>query len=149
MRKISRLIKFYGYGSILLFGARAIAFGMGLAIWFLLLQNTVSPPPAAPIRTLENATHRTADAIRHTAVAPKLSVTIGGPQDLRPMATPRGETIGSVRPLSDNTFEQMLALVVQAPQRPVATPRGETYASVRAVPDNTFEKIVALVVQAP
>jgi hypothetical protein len=157
MKKISRRIKFHRHGSTPLFGTRrrvkgpvhAIAFAIGLAIWFLLLQNTVSPRPAAPTRVLQNATHRTADAFRSNAVAPKLTVTTGGRQDLRPMETPRGETNGSVRPVSDNTFEQMVALVVREPQRPMAAPPGETNASVRPVPDNTFEHIVALVVREP
>jgi hypothetical protein len=156
MRKISSMIKFHRYGSASLLGAgrrtrgpvHAIAFGIGLAIWFLLLRNTVSPHPAS-IRALANATHRSADALRCAAVAPKLTVTIIGPQDLRPMATPRGETNGSVRLVADNTFEQMLALVVREPQRPMAMPRGETNGSVRLVADNTFEQMLALVVREP
>jgi hypothetical protein len=155
MRKISRLIKFYRYCSTLSLGARrrakgpvhAIAFGIGLAISFLLLQHTVSAPPVPSIRPLELATHRTADATR--AVAPKLTGTISGPQDLRPMGTPHGETNGSVGLVPDNTFEQMLALVIREPQRPMATPRGETHGSVGLVPDNTFEQMLALVTREP
>jgi hypothetical protein len=157
MRKISTLMKPYRHGATSISEAwrrvkgpvYAIAFGIGLAIWFLLLRNTVSPPPAPPVHAFENATHRSADATRRTAGAPKLTMTVSGPQDLRPMETPRGETNDSVRPLPDNTFENVLALVVRAPQRPMETPRGETYGSVRPAPDNTFENVLALVVRKP
>ena len=118
MGKISTFIKLDQLGSM--FGAQrhakrplyAVAFGLGLTIWFVLLR-TAGPPPAAPIRASDNATHHTAAAARRTAVSPKTTVTVTGPQDMRSLETPSGESNGRVRPVPD--ILQDATLIVRAP----------------------------------
>ena len=120
MGKISTPIKPDQHGSTSIFGAPrhakgplyAIAFGLGLTIWFVLLRNAGSPPPA-PIRASDNATHRTAAAAHRTAVSPKTRVTVHGRQDVRSMEMTSGESNGTVRPVAD--ILQEATLIVRAP----------------------------------
>src|SRR5215831_17551819 len=101
MRKISMPIKPYPHGSAPMVEARrrakgpvyAIAFGLGLAIWFLLPRNLIFPTAPA-IRTSGTTTHR-------TAVASHTMVTVTGLQDLQPIETLRGQSTGRVRPVPD------------------------------------------------
>jgi hypothetical protein len=120
MGKIPTPIKFDRYGWTLMLGAQryakgplyAIAFGLGLTIWFLLLRNSVFPP-APPIGASDHATHLAVHAARRTAASPKTAVTPNRPRDLRPMETPSGESTDRVRPVPDILRDA--TLIVRAP----------------------------------
>jgi hypothetical protein len=113
MRKISMPIKPYPHGSAPMFEARrrakgpvyAIAFGLGLAIWFLLPRNLIFPTAPA-IRASGTTTHR-------TAVASHTMVTVTGLQDLQPIETLRGQSTGRVRPVPD--ILQDATVIVRTP----------------------------------